>query len=68
MALGSPALFLAQFHRKPVIMYEPLTSVSNAFPKRSGLVLGTITGAFDASSMPLVFFKQLYFALGAPSL
>jgi hypothetical protein len=41
-----------------------LTAVSNAFPKRSGLVLGAITGAFDASSLPLVFYKLAYFAHG----
>lgn len=41
-----------------------LTPVSNAFPKRSGLVLGAVTGAFDASSLPLVFYKLAYFAHG----
>lgn len=38
-----------------------MSAVSNAFPTRSGLVLGAITGAFDASSLPLVFFKLAYF-------
>jgi hypothetical protein len=38
--------------------------VSNAFPARSGLILGAITGAFDASSLPLCFFKVAYFAFG----
>ncbi|GFZ42804.1 hypothetical protein JCM24511_00522 [Saitozyma sp. JCM 24511] len=52
MALGAPALFLAQFH------------LSNAFPARSGLILGAITGAFDASSLPLCFLKVIYFATG----
>jgi len=43
--------------------------VSNAFPTRSGLVLGAITGAFDASSLPLVFFKLAYFSYeGRPSM
>jgi hypothetical protein len=35
----------------------------------SGLVLGAITGAFDASSLPLVFFKLAYFSHnGQPSM
>lgn len=66
MALGAPALFLSQFlcqlPRNARGANEP--PVSNAFPARAGLVLGAITGAFDASSMPLVIFKQVYFALG----
>ncbi|KAL7419783.1 hypothetical protein Q5752_005699 [Cryptotrichosporon argae] len=57
LAVGAPAMFLAQFH------------LSNAFPARSGLILGAITGAFDASSMPFVFYKLAYFAYGGfPSL
>ncbi|ORY23437.1 major facilitator superfamily domain-containing protein [Naematelia encephala] len=52
MALGAPAMFLSQFH------------LSNAFPARSGLILGAITGAFDASSLPLCFYKVGYFAAG----
>ena len=46
-----------------------LITVSNAFPTRSGLVLGAVTGAFDASSLPLVFFKLAYFSHhGRPSM
>lgn len=57
LALGSPAVFLAQFH------------LSNTFPARSGLILGALTGAFDASSLPLCFYKLAYFAIGhKPSL
>ncbi|KAL1409089.1 hypothetical protein Q8F55_005913 [Vanrija albida] len=57
LALGAPAIFLAQFH------------LSNTFPARSGLILGAITGAFDASSFPLVFYKAAFFAFGErPSL
>lgn len=49
---------------------SPLTLalVSNTFPGREGLILGAITGAFDASSFPLVFLKQLFFTFsGVPS-
>ncbi|KAK4689168.1 hypothetical protein P7C73_g923, partial [Tremellales sp. Uapishka_1] len=52
LAVGAPAMFLAQFH------------LSNAFPARSGLILSALTGAFDASSLPLCFFKIAYFSLG----
>jgi len=68
-------MFLAQFHRTPLSSFPPtltesrLMVVSNAFPTRSGLVLGAITGAFDASSLPLVFFKLAYFSYeGRPSM
>ena len=64
-------MFLAQFHREYNRVEEALklTAVSNAFPQRSGLILGAVTGAFDASSLPLVFYKLAYYANdGKPSL
>jgi hypothetical protein len=72
MALGAPAMFLAQFHCELMMhscRVRAQSKVSNAFPKRSGMILGGITGAFDASSLPLVFYKVVYFANGSqPSL
>lgn len=80
MAFGSPAMFLAQFHRQSRVPHHSrnhrldrdlltMNVVSNAFPTNSGLVLGAITGAFDASSLPLVFFKIAYFGHdGHPSM
>jgi hypothetical protein len=64
-------MFLAQFHRTSPfsLNWQMLIKVSNAFPTRSGLVLGAVTGAFDASSLPLVFFKLAYFShSGKPSM
>jgi len=59
-------MFLAQFHCTSPFpsSRNELITVSNAFPTRSGLVLGAVTGAFDASSLPLVFFKLAYFSHG----
>jgi len=57
-----PYITLSQIRKSLII-------VSNAFPTRSGLVLGAVTGAFDASSLPLVFFKLAYFShAGRPSM
>lgn len=52
LALGSPAIFLSQFH------------LSNAFPAYSGVILAAITGAFDASSVPYLIYRELYQRLG----
>lgn len=47
LALGGPFLFLSSFH------------LSNTFPKRSGLVLSLLTGAFDSSSAMFLFCRLL---------
>lgn len=47
LALGSPLIFLSSFH------------VSNAFPRRSGLILSAIMAAFNASSTPYVFYNWI---------
>ncbi|KAJ9108256.1 hypothetical protein QFC19_002504 [Naganishia cerealis] len=52
LALGSPAIFLSQFH------------LSNAFPAYSGVILAAITGAFDASSVPYLIYREVYQRLG----
>jgi len=46
LALGGPLIFLASFH------------LSNAFPKHSGLILSFISGSFDASSVPYLFYNE----------
>lgn len=50
IAIGSPLIFLPSFH------------LSNAFPAASGLVLSVLTGSFDASSLPMVAYHELYYA------
>ncbi|GAA99771.1 uncharacterized protein L969DRAFT_52196 [Mixia osmundae IAM 14324] len=55
IAVGSPLIFL------------PCFQLSNAFPANSGLVLSSLTGSFDASSLPLVAFRELHFGLGVSS-
>jgi MFS family permease len=50
IAIGSPLIFLPSFH------------LSNAFPLNSGLLLSLITGSFDASSLPVVAYRELYYA------
>jgi hypothetical protein len=52
LALGGPLIFLPSFH------------LSNAFPAYSGLILSAVTGAFDASSLPFVFYRLAYDATG----
>ncbi|KAM0746826.1 MFS general substrate transporter [Meredithblackwellia eburnea MCA 4105] len=52
LGVGGPLIFLSQFH------------LSNAFPAYSGVVLAAITGAFDASSIPFVFYRMMYNASG----
>lgn len=48
LAIGGPMIFLSSFH------------LCNAFPKRSGLILSSIIGAFDASSLPFVVYSTIY--------
>lgn len=50
IAIGSPLIFLPSFH------------LSAAFPLNSGLVLSLITGSFDASSLPMVAYREIYYA------
>ncbi|KZP34232.1 MFS general substrate transporter [Athelia psychrophila] len=52
IAIGSPLIFLSQFH------------LSNAFPVNSGLILSLIIGSFDASSLPMVAYREIYYASG----
>ncbi|KAL4975954.1 major facilitator superfamily domain-containing protein [Aspergillus desertorum] len=45
LALGGPFIFISSFQ------------LSNTFPARSGLILSTLTGAFDASSALFLIFR-----------
>ncbi|KAL3446002.1 major facilitator superfamily domain-containing protein [Aspergillus insuetus] len=45
LALGGPFIFISSFH------------LSNTFPTRSGLILSSLTGAFDASSALFLIFR-----------
>lgn len=45
LALGGPFIFISSFH------------LSNTFPARSGLILSSLTGAFDASSAVFLIFR-----------
>ncbi|PYH43612.1 putative MFS transporter Fmp42 [Aspergillus saccharolyticus JOP 1030-1] len=45
LSLGGPFVFISSFH------------LSNTFPTRSGLILSTLTGAFDASSALFLVFR-----------
>ena len=47
LSLGGPFVFISSFH------------LSNTFPTRSGLILSTLTGAFDASSVQFLIFRLL---------
>ena len=47
LSLGGPFVFISSFH------------LSNAFPTRSGLILSTLTGAFDASSALFLIFRLI---------
>lgn len=48
IALGGPFIFIPSFH------------LANAFPRRSGLILSLLTGAFDASSIVFLVYRVLY--------
>lgn len=47
LSLGGPFVFISSFQ------------LSNTFPKRSGLILSMLTGAFDASSALFLIFRLL---------
>lgn len=47
LSLGGPFIFISSFQ------------LSNTFPMRSGLILSTLTGAFDASSALFLIFRLL---------
>ena len=48
LALGGPSVFISSFQ------------LSNAFPRKSGLVLALLTGAFDASSALFLGYRLIY--------
>jgi len=48
LALGGSAIFLPSFQ------------IANAFPKYAGLIVATVTGAFDASAAVLLFYRLAY--------
>ncbi|KAL2841698.1 major facilitator superfamily domain-containing protein [Aspergillus pseudoustus] len=48
LALGGPFIFISSFQ------------LSNTFPTRSGLILSSLTGAFDASSALFLIFRIVY--------
>ncbi|KAK3111227.1 hypothetical protein LTR53_013738 [Teratosphaeriaceae sp. CCFEE 6253] len=53
LALGGTFLFVPSF------------SIANAFPKYSGTIVATVTGAFDASAAIFLFYRLAYEASGA---
>jgi len=52
LALGGPFTYIASYH------------LSNAFPRRSGLILALLTGAFDASSALFLVYRLVYESTG----
>jgi hypothetical protein len=56
MAVGGPFIFIPSFH------------LANAFPRRSGLILSMLTGAFDSSSAVFLLYRMLYEKLGRVTL
>jgi len=48
LALGGPFVFISSFQ------------LSNTFPKRSGLILALLTGAFDTSSAVFLVYRLIY--------
>lgn len=50
LALGGPFIYISCFQ------------LSNTFPRRSGLILALITGAFDTSSAIFLFYRLIYAA------
>ncbi|RYP76188.1 hypothetical protein DL771_002012 [Monosporascus sp. 5C6A] len=48
LALGGPFTYISSFH------------LSNAFPRRSGLILALLTGAFDSSSALFLVYRIIY--------
>lgn len=45
-------------------IFVPSFSIANAFPKFSGLIVATVTGAFDASAAVFLFYRLAYEASG----
>lgn len=45
-------------------IFMPSYSIANAFPKYSGSIVATITGAFDASAAVFLFYRLAYEATG----
>jgi MFS family permease len=41
-------------------IFVPSFSIANAFPKFSGLIVATVTGAFDASAAIFLFYRLAY--------
>ena len=48
LALGGTFIFLPSFQ------------IANAFPKYSGTIVATVTGAFDASAAVFLFYRLAY--------
>jgi hypothetical protein len=48
LALGGPFVFMSSFQ------------LSNAFPRRGGLIMALLTGAFDASSAVFLVYRLIY--------
>ncbi len=45
-------------------IFVPSFSIANAFPKFSGIIVATVTGAFDASAAVFLFYRLSYEASG----
>ncbi|KAM0748570.1 hypothetical protein T439DRAFT_327827 [Meredithblackwellia eburnea MCA 4105] len=52
LGIGGPLIYLPSFH------------LSNAFPSYSGAILASVSGAFDASSIPYVFYRMAFDVTG----
>jgi MFS family permease len=52
LALGGTFIFLPSFQ------------IANAFPRYAGLIVATVTGAFDASAAVFLFYRLVYEATG----
>ena len=64
LAIGGPMIFLSSFHLcntfPKVRMTRSRPHNLTYRPQRSGLILSSIIGAFDASSLPFVVYAALY--------
>lgn len=45
-------------------IFVPSFAIANAFPKYSGTIVATVTGAFDASAAVLLFYRLAYESSG----
>jgi len=45
-------------------IFVPSFSIANAFPKYSGTIVATVTGAFDASAAVFLFYRLAYESSG----